>query len=768
MKELRVALRLEAKDQGSKDVRRVITSIDKAARDSSQAQQRGAASAQRVIRREVSQTAQAERGAAQRRIRDSERTNQVITNDSRRVNQARERLGIQSERRIQNEITRTAIAYKRLEQSGRLSGRELARAADAAQQKIRRLQSELQGAERDSRNWGRGLAAIGGGLMAGAAVAKRPLSQVMDYDRQIALISNTAYSDSDVAGRQAGQQEVQAAIRSAIRQGGGTREGAADGLYALLGDGGLDREQAYELLPTLQKMALGAGKNSADLVPLVSALRAQGVEDLPNALGKVLHSSETGGFGLDSMIALLPQVLQAQKDLGMSGMVGLDATLANMQGITQETGLPDRAAQSTVALLNALRDPMVAKQVSEKLSIGGERVDLASTLTQGIAQGVDPLETLAAMLDKSMSSNKGYAKLRANLLNSSSADDVEQFSAMLESTVLKDLGIQKSAILALSSYMAQRENIAGLRADYKGRGLSSIDASAEVMLSTASEKANIAGQDIADARQRGLQSTADALGDVSAKISEYAAKYPDLTAAIVSATDAIKVMTAAAVAFGGIRMITGMGRNGPVRGGGRTGRGGGSRGREIDRPRQSHQINTPKNNFTKLSAKSVPLLNATMAVADGAQILSSDASFEEKGAETTRLVMGTAGSVGGAWGGATVGAAAGSVIPGLGTAVGGAVGAILGSIGGGAAMDEIGAAVGKWIFGSEAKQTEPDGWYDRPGFEVDGDKNGGELLLQKMSALLEKFSDLKISVDVQNGNIVASVNEANALEARRH
>jgi len=175
------------------------------------------------------------------------------------MHQAREQLGIRSEKSIQREIVRTAVAYKRLEQSGRLSGQELSRAADAATTKIRRLQGEMRRLNTASAGGfggiGKGLMAVGGGLLAGAAVARAPLSKVMDYDRQIAVMSNTAYAERDAAGRKAGQTEIKAAISRTVQTAGGTRDAAADALNELFSSSGLSREEAFKLLPQVQSLA---------------------------------------------------------------------------------------------------------------------------------------------------------------------------------------------------------------------------------------------------------------------------------------------------------------------------------------------------------------------------------------------------------------------------------------------------------------------------------------------------------------------------------
>ena len=64
---------------------------------------------------------------------------------------AREVLGIRSEKAIQNEIRQTEAAYKRLVASGQAGARELARAQDAMRGKVQALRQEMEGASQIGR-----------------------------------------------------------------------------------------------------------------------------------------------------------------------------------------------------------------------------------------------------------------------------------------------------------------------------------------------------------------------------------------------------------------------------------------------------------------------------------------------------------------------------------------------------------------------------------------------------------------------------------------
>jgi len=190
-------------------------------------------------------------------------------------------------------------------------------------------------------------------------------------------------------------------------------------------------------LPQVQSFGLATGKDGGrEVAGLVGALKAQGIgsDQMGDALGKLLHAGQTGGFGVENMLSLLPRVLQSQRDnFGMSGMQGLEAALANLTGITAATAMPEKSAQSYAALLAALKNPAINEAFAQKFSIGNRAVDLQGTLAKGVAQGVDPMQTLAATLDQAMASNKGYQQLKARFgSGQGNQDDLEALGLTFE------------------------------------------------------------------------------------------------------------------------------------------------------------------------------------------------------------------------------------------------------------------------------------------------------------------------------------------------
>lgn len=154
------------------------------------------------------------------------RAQSQITQSTRAMAQARERLGVRSEHKIQQEINHTIAAYNRLKRSGTATSRELARAAEATRSKIAGLNAEMGKTTWGQRlgNVGTAIASVGAGMAAGAMVMAQPMKKEIDYDRRLAMVSNTAFSDRDVVGRIAGKKELHDAVKSAVETGGGRKK----------------------------------------------------------------------------------------------------------------------------------------------------------------------------------------------------------------------------------------------------------------------------------------------------------------------------------------------------------------------------------------------------------------------------------------------------------------------------------------------------------------------------------------------------------------
>ncbi|MFU2111182.1 phage tail tape measure protein, partial [Glaesserella parasuis] len=160
------------------------------------------------------------------------------------------------------------------------SQNELRRASEQTKQRIKELNAELGKSSFGDKaaNVGRSLMSVGAGVAAGAMVMREPARNQMNFDKRLAMVANTAYSDRDVQGRIAGKEELFKAVEKAVTVGGGTKEDALNSLDTLLASGAMSADTAMNLLPTLQKAAVATGATPDDIAKIaISSMQQMGI-----------------------------------------------------------------------------------------------------------------------------------------------------------------------------------------------------------------------------------------------------------------------------------------------------------------------------------------------------------------------------------------------------------------------------------------------------------------------------------------------------------
>lgn len=508
--------------------------------------------ASRTVGRAMQNLAQSSQGA--------EKSITRMQRESRRLAQAREALGVRSEREIQREIARTEAAYQRLANAGGISAREQGRAYAAARERVRELRQELgevgrmqRGLQTGARGL-RGMASVAAGVAAGTYVAAQPIKRTMDYDRRLAAMANTAYSERDAAGRVAGARELDSAIRSAVRQGGGTRDAAAETLDNLLASGAVSQQSAFRLLPTLQKYATasGADPNALGNIALTAMRNFKIPEaEIPRALDMALKSGQAGGFEIRDMAKWLPQQMAAAR--GMSGLGDFATLLTANQASVTTAGTKDEAGNNLVNLLAKINSNDT-KRDAQRIGI-----DLTGSLVRARGKGVNPLDAFVGVVDHEVGKDKRYQALRkqadAAPEGSTRAAALESMGDMLQASSIGKLIQDRQALMALVAYMNNRDQWRDVRAkttDARNEGNTSFD----VIRQTASYQSERLANEKSFAEQEAFTGLSHVVGDAAGKLADYAAKYPGLSAAVTAATTAISALAAAAAASGLVNLLT--------------------------------------------------------------------------------------------------------------------------------------------------------------------------------------------------------------------
>ncbi|EJO8150518.1 phage tail tape measure protein [Escherichia coli] len=532
-------------------------------------------------------------GAEQKRTeQESINSTKKAAKEIQRAARARETLGIRAEREIRREIYLTVASYNRLARAGFESAQEQERAMQATREKARALKRELDGVTQAQMKmaktpvipeqgrfaraaaFGGNAVTIGGGIAAGAAIMAQPVKKQMSYERQLAMMANTAFSDGGLEGRRAGLEQMKSSIRNAVTYGGGTKEDAAETLDALLKDGGISFETASKWLPELMKYATASGASATDLANvMLKGKKTFGFrdEDISTVLNMAIAAGKEGSFELSDMARWLSSQLGSASAAGMRGKDDFVKILALNEAAAITAGSSDEAGNNVFNLLAKLTSHDI-ETAAKSIDYNGKGIDFSGTLVQAREHGLDPIDALSSLIDKIVASDKRFQELQKKL---ASARDKGEQTAVYDSMakLLEGFGVGKLVAdqQALKALLAYRNNpeyrkkvedaINQQRTLPEGQRAGDVDF--KFISGLNDFKTEQAKNTLEFSQMDGVKKLADASGTVADAISWAGEKFPGLTTAVVTATTAIKAMTAAAVTFAGLKLITGN----PVSGG---------------------------------------------------------------------------------------------------------------------------------------------------------------------------------------------------------
>lgn len=525
-------------------------------------------------------------GAEQKRTeQESINSTKKAAKEIQRAARARETLGIRAEREIRREIYLTVASYNRLARAGFESAQEQERAMQATREKARALKRELDGVTQAQMKmaktpvipeqgrfaraaaFGGNAVTTGAGIAAGAAIMAQPVKKQMSYERQLAMMANTAFSDGGLEGRRAGLEQMKSSIRNAVTYGGGTKEDAAETLDALLKDG-ISFETASKWLPELMKYATASGASATDLAKvMIKGKKTFGFrdEDISTVLNMAIAAGKEGSFELNDMARWLSQQMGAASAAGMKGKDDFVKILALNEAAAITAGSSDEAGNNVVNLLAKLTSKDI-ETAAAGINYNGKGIDFSGTLTEARENGLNPIDALSSLIDKIVASDKRYQELQKKL---ASARDKGEQTAVYDSmaTLLEGFGVgklvaERQALMALLAYRNNPEYrkkvedaINQQRTLPEGQRAGDVDF--KFISDTNDFKTGQAKNTIEFSQMDGVKKLADASGTVADAITWAGKEFPGLTTSVVTATTAIKAMTAAAVTFAGLKFITG-------------------------------------------------------------------------------------------------------------------------------------------------------------------------------------------------------------------
>lgn len=555
-RDLKLAMTLLARDQGSKVLRQSLSDINRQINANKKASD---------------DAARSEQENQQNTIRGS----RVLQQEYRRAASARETLGIRSERTIQREISQTQAAYMRLLRTGTMTAQEQSRAFDAMTRKVANLRNELTGAGQAMsrfervRNWGSNATAIAGGVVAAGAVVAPSIKNQVGYEYRLADMANTAFGDEDTAGRRAGMKSMDQLIRRSVTVGGGNKESAAETLNTLLASGAVDFKSAERLLPTLQKYSTATGAEPSDLAQIAIRLKQNfGISDeqIPTALNMSIKAGQLGSFELKDMAKWLPQQLAAANSLGMRGLGDFGVMLGVNQASMISAGTPDEAGNNFVNLLTKINSQDAANAAA-RIKYNGKGIDLPGSLVAARGKGINAIDAFSGIVDKVVGNNPAYKKLESKL--NSTTDEggrreiMESQAKLLEGSAIGQIVADRQALMALVAYRANKQYAQSVIQGVNGERNLPLEKQAgeqnfDLIEGTGQYKFNQLNNTRDFAQMDAVQPVSQVMSKLSEELTDYGNAYPGLTKAMAGAEVAIKAMTAAAWAFAGLKILGSM------------------------------------------------------------------------------------------------------------------------------------------------------------------------------------------------------------------
>lgn len=494
---------------------------------------------------------------------------ELVSNIGARAGSDREALA-RAQEAIRREIQRTGQEYGRMERlllnMGRVGSASAERQAAYLARLAMRYHDVRRAAEGAVNMMGKA-AQVGAGAAAGAYAADRITKAPMDYSMRLAQMANTAFAERDAAGRIQGKAALDAAIRTAVRTGGGKIDDAAGTLDSLIASGAVSREQAIKMLPMLMRASTASGASAEQLGSIsLRGMQTFGLtgDQVPEALNMAMAAGQAGGFELRDMAKWLPQAMAMGKQSGLSGIEGMRRILGSMQASVITAGTKDEAGNNLVNLLGKINSADTAKDF-KKLGY-----DLPGELANMRGKGVNSLDAFVSFVDEIASKDQQYMQLKKKLQQGgTTAQKAETMTAMadiLQSKAVGQVVQDRQALMSLVAEMNNREYVKTVM-DRTRKDTTAVGTAFSVISEETGFKKEQAANELTIAGNEAFAKVAPAMNKVFETSTDVARQFPLLTTAAVGSTAALGVFAAA---------LGGGGLVGLLRGGGAAGAAGGA------------------------------------------------------------------------------------------------------------------------------------------------------------------------------------------------
>ncbi|POA21515.1 phage tail tape measure protein [Pseudomonas sp. FW300-N1A1] len=573
-----------------------------------------------------------------------------------------------------------------------------------------------------------------GTAVAGTTLAAVPTKISADFQaiiRDIAIKANIANTSKEVA-------LVQTVVNTS-KDTGMARNEVADLVNQLVA-GGMKVDEAQAYLLNAAKFALGQGASGVDTAKMIGALRqnAQITEpgEILKALEAIAFQGQQGSFEATDMAKWFPEMLAGMANMGVTGQDAVTQLGAMLQVQMKSAGSADEAANNLKNLMSKVGSGETVKAFDDA------GVRYKESMEKAIAKGRSPLEALIDVTQAYVQNTqpKKVAAFNEQVAQIEQEKDpvkrdgmIKAFEQMLRTgDIIGDMQARTALIAAMKNKDLYK-NLKSLKSDDGASATGVLDKNLAERRETSSQRWAETGQAfndslraIGDALRPATDALAIGIGDAVRGLTALSEESPKVVMGLAAVTSGALILAKAWAALKIGRGLVNIARGSldgkpdivqrvfvtnadDVGGDGldpsNDGKGGKGKG-----PAARASMGT---RFMKGPGPLMVLAAVAQALDTALNATTRDEKAEGYGE--------AAGGLAGGLAGAATGAAIGSVIPLVGTAIGGVIGGLLGAWGG----SDLGATVGKALFGgpdtSAALSKAPLGMFPMPAGQGVGD-----------------------------------------------
>ncbi|MDV4263311.1 phage tail tape measure protein [Acinetobacter seifertii] len=512
-------------------------------------------------------------GSAQAKLVNTAR---VGTRETLNTARAGEQL-LRTNRMLEGVLRQQSIQTKLQAQTYKQSVNSISQMASLVRQIEQSSKRTHEYTQNTSSLWQKGTAIAGGAAASGMYISNA-LQKPRDYDQQLTYIAATATGGQGMstAARLAARGQLNEYIKSAIRNGGGTREDAAEAANTLIASGKYDLKNVKPALNASVKTAFATGASANDSAILTTRMQDFGITNLQEGHDIAVRGGQLGAFEYKDQAKWLAQQMAAARAIGYSGKQGF-IQLVGMNQVSMSTAATrDEAGNNLVNLLTKLSSREFSKSIGDEVKIqkgdptrmSGKKkphpvFDWSTYAIQQREQGVYGVQAFMKLLERQFAGNKQYQALQSKALNASnSADRKQALEDMINIAGGSEIGkiiADRQALMAAYAVSYQNDNLNKIMGQLQGSA-GTVNTDYQMVSQTEWAKDIALNQEKLFAQSKMYDQLSTSLGDAKEKITDWAAGNENLAATTYGASVAVGALAlgagAAALALnslGGLR-----------------------------------------------------------------------------------------------------------------------------------------------------------------------------------------------------------------------